>query len=240
VDPGPEGSYPPLDEDVPSENSTVSSRAPESGEFASNTTSIGCASTTRGMTAVPASNSTQSLPDSTSLPYPRDGTLVCRPPRRKARVQLQYSTSIDINALVGNMITSNPQYVLHNSTSKPYVPSPLLSGAGREESVVDTTEYRFQGENTPDEDEGFSEIADEDWGTEEELTLQKARTSSGIQKYGVMRWRGGAFVKGDRNAGRLKVRTGPILGKISKLGSRYTCLNCKKARAIVSIRVSIT
>jgi hypothetical protein len=222
--------------------STVSSRASESGECASDTTSIGCVSTTRGMTAVPASNSTQSLPDSTSLPYPRGGTLACRPPQRQLNVQLQASSSHsrDINALVEDMIASNPQCVLHNSTSKPYVPSPLLSGAGRKEPFVDTTEYRFQGENTPDEDEGFSEIADEDWGTEEELTLQKARTSSGIQKYGVMRWRGGAFVKGDRNAGRLKVRTGPILGKISKLGSRYTCLNCKKARAIVSIRVFIT
>jgi hypothetical protein len=194
------------------------------------------------MTAVPASNSTPSLPDSTSLPYPRGGTLTYRPPRRPLNVQPQASSSHirDINALVGDKIASNPQCVLHNSTSKPCVPGPLLSGAGREEPFVDTTEYRFQGGITPDEDEGFSEIADEDWGTEEELTLQKARTSSRIQKYGVMRWRGGAYVKGDRNAGRLKVRTRPILRRISELGSRYTCLNCKKARAMVSIRVSIT
>jgi hypothetical protein len=216
--------------------STVSSQASESGECASDTTSIGCVSTTRGMTAVPASNSTQPLPDYTSLPYPRGGTLACRPPQRPLNVQLQASSSHigDINALVGDMIASNPQCVLHNSTTKSYVPSPLLSGAGREESFVDTTEYRFQ------EDEGFSESADEDWGTEGGLTFRKARTSSGIQKCGVMKWRGGIFVEEDRSAGRLKVRTGPILGDISKLGSRYTCLNCKKARAMVSIRVSIT
>jgi hypothetical protein len=183
VNPGPEGDDPPVyapDEDVPSGKSTVSSRAPESGECASNTTSIGCVSTARGMTAVPASNSTQSLPDSTSLPYPRGGTLACRPPQRQLNVQRQASSS------------------------------------------------------------HIRDINDKDWGAEEELTLQKARTSSGIQKYGVMSWRSSAFVEEDRSAGRLKVPTRPILRKNPKLGSRYTCLNCKKAREMVSIRVSIT
>jgi hypothetical protein len=108
------------------------------------------------------------------------------------------------------MIVTNSQCTLHKSTSRPYLSSPPPSRAGRENLVVDSTRYQFQGRNIPDEDEGFSEIADEDWGIEEEMTLRRASTPSGIRKYGVMRWRGSAeSVAAVNAAGRTNVRSVP-------------------------------
>jgi hypothetical protein len=112
--------------------------------------------------------------------------------------------------LVEDMIVTNSQCTLHRSTSRPYLSSPPPSTSGREELVVDTTEYPLQLRNVPDEDEGFSEIADEDWGIEEEMTLRRASTPSGIRKYGVMRWRGSAeCVAAVNAAGRTKVKSVP-------------------------------
>lgn len=169
-------------------------------------------STTRGMITVPASNSTLSLPNLAPLPCPRGGSIACRRLQRQLNVQLQASSSHirDINALVEDMIVTNSQCTLHISTSRPYLSSPPPSRAGSGELVVDTTEYQLQGRNIPDEDEGFSEIADEDWGIEEEMTLRRASTPSGIRKYGVMRWRGSAeCVAAVNAAGQRKVRSVP-------------------------------
>ncbi|KAH8818203.1 hypothetical protein F5882DRAFT_388511 [Hyaloscypha sp. PMI_1271] len=169
-------------------------------------------STTRGMITVPVPTYTQSLPSLPSLPCPQGGTIACRRLQRQLNVQLQASSSHirDINALVDHMIVTNSQCTLHKSTSRSYLSSPPPSRAGREDLVVDTTGYRFQGRNIPDEDEGFSEIADEDWGIEEEMTLRRASTPSGIRKYGVMRWRGSAeCVAAINAAGRTNVRSVP-------------------------------
>jgi hypothetical protein len=112
--------------------------------------------------------------------------------------------------LVEDMIVTNSQCTLHKSTSRPYLSSPPPSRADREELVVETTEFQLPARNFPDEDEGFSEIADEDWGIEEEMTLRRASTPSGIRKYGVMRWRGSAeCVAAVNAAGRTKVRSVP-------------------------------
>jgi hypothetical protein len=172
-------------------------------------------STTRGMVTIPApmSASTQSLPDLPSLPHPRGGTIACRRLQRQLNVQLQSSSNHirDINALVEDMIVTNSQCRLHKSTSRPYLSSPPPSRAGREELVMDTTEFQFEGRNiSPDEDEGFSEIADEDWGIEEEMTLRRASTPSGIRKYGMIRWRGSAdCVAAVNAAGKMKVKSVP-------------------------------
>jgi hypothetical protein len=169
-------------------------------------------STTRGMITIPVSTYTQSLPSLPSLPCSQGGTIACRRLQRQLNVQLQASSSHirDINALVDHMIVTNSQCTLHKSTSRPYLSSPPPSRAGREDLVVDSTGYRFQGRNIPDEDEGFSEIADEDWGIEEEMTLRRASTPSGIRKYGVMRWRGSAeSVAAVNAAGRTNVRSVP-------------------------------
>jgi hypothetical protein len=173
---------------------------------------ISYVSTTRGMITVPVSTSTNSLPNIPTLPHPRGGTLACRRLQRQINVQLQASSSHirDINALVEDMIVTNSQCTLHRSTSRPYLSSPPPSTSGREELAVDTTEYPLQLRNVPDEDEGFSEIADEDWGIEEEMTLRRASTPSGIRKYGVMRWRGSAeCVAAVNAAGRTKVKSVP-------------------------------
>jgi hypothetical protein len=172
-------------------------------------------STTRGMVTIPAlmSSSTQSLPDLPSLSHPRGGTIACRRLQRQLNVQLQSSSNHirDINALVEDMIVTNSQCRLHKSTSRPYLSSPPPSGAGKEELVLDTTEFQFEVRNiNPDEDEGFSEIADEDWGIEEEMTLRRASTPSGIRKYGMIRWRGSAdCVAAVNAAGKVKVKSVP-------------------------------
>jgi hypothetical protein len=169
-------------------------------------------STTRGMTTVPASISTQSLPDLPPLPHPRGGTLACRRLQRQLNVQLQASSGHirDINALVEDMIVTNSQCNLHASTLRPCLSSLPPTRAGREELVVDTTEIQLPGRSIPDEDEGFSEIADEDWGVEEEMSLRRASTPSGIRKYGVIRWRGSAeCVAAVNAAGRNKIRSVP-------------------------------
>jgi hypothetical protein len=168
-------------------------------------------STTRGMATVPVPTSTQSLPDLPALPQPQ-GALACRRMQRQLNAQLQASSSHirDLNALLEEMIVTNSQCTLHQSTSRPYLSSPPPSRAGTEELVPDTNEVSTQRMNMFDEDEGFSEIADEDWGPEEEMTLRRASTPSGIRKYGLIRWRGSAEIVAPVNtAGRMKVRSVP-------------------------------
>lgn len=167
-------------------------------------------STTYGMANVPVSISTQSLPDIPSHPYPR-GALACRRLQRQLNVQLQASSSHirDINSLVEDMIVTNSQCNLRRTTSRPYLSSPPASRARPEELVVDPLGEQILSRNM-DEDEGFSEIADEDWGLEEEMTLRRASTPSGIRKYGGMRWRASAeCVAAINAAGRPKVRSMP-------------------------------
>jgi hypothetical protein len=178
---------------------------------------ISYVSTTRGMTTVAVSTSTQSLPELPALPQPQ-GALACRRLQRQLNVQLQASSTHmrDLDTLLEDMIVTNSQCTLHQSTSRPYLSSPPPSIAGTEELVVDTTEFQPQRNNF-DEDEGFSEIADEDWGLEEEMTLRRASTPSGIRKYGLIRWRGSAdCVAPVNSAGRTKIRSMPRMRRRPK------------------------
>jgi hypothetical protein len=178
---------------------------------------ISYVSTTRGMTTVAVSTSTQSIPDLPALHQPQ-GALACRRLQRQLNVQLQASSTHmrDLNALLEDMIVTNSQCTLHQATSRPYLSSPPPSGTGSVELVVDTTEFQPQRNNF-DEDEGFSEIADEDWGLEEEMTLRRASTPSGIRKYGLIRWRGSAdCVAPVNSAGRTKIRSMPRMRRRPK------------------------
>jgi hypothetical protein len=178
---------------------------------------ISYVSTTRGMTTVAVSTSTQSLPELPALPQPQ-GALACRRLQRQLNVQLQASSTHmrDLDTLLEDMIVTNSQCTLHQSTSRPYLSSPPPSIAGTEELVVDTTEFQPQRNNFH-EDEGFSEIADEDWGLEEEMTLRRASTPSGIRKYGLIRWRGSAdCVAPVNSAGRTKIRSMPRMRRRPK------------------------
>lgn len=178
---------------------------------------ISYVSTTHGMTTVSISTSTQSLPNPPALPQPQEA-LACRRLQRQLNVQLQASSTHmrDLNALLEDMIVTNSQCTLHQSTPRPYLSSPPPSIAGGEELVVDTTEIEPQRNNFH-EDEGFSEIADEDWGPEEEMTLRRASTPSGIRKYGLIRWRGSAdCVAPVNSAGRTKIRSVPRMRRRPK------------------------
>jgi hypothetical protein len=171
---------------------------------------ISYVSTTHGMTNVTISTSTQSLPDLPTLPQPQ-GALACRRLQRQLNMQLQTSSTHmrDLDALLEDMIVTNSQCTLHQSTPRPYLSSPPPSRAGGDELVVDTTEIEPRLNNF-DEDEGFSEIADENWGPEEEMTLRRASTPSGIRKYGLIKWRGSAdCVAPVNSAGRTKIRSVP-------------------------------
>ncbi len=181
---------------------------------------ISYVSTTHGMTTVSIPTSTHSLPNPPALPQPQ-GALACRRLQRQLNVQLQSSSTHmrDLNALVEDMIVTNSQCTLHQSTPRPYLSSPPPSRAGGEELVVDTTEPEPQPNNFL-EDEGFSEIADEDWGLEEEMTLRRASTPSGIRKYGLIRWRGSAdCVAPVNSAGKSKIRSVPRMRRRPKPNS---------------------
>lgn len=176
-------------------------------------------STRHGMLTISVpSPSTQSLPDLPSPPPPRGGAVACRRLQRQLNVQLQASSSHirDINALVEDMIVTNSQCNLRTTTSRPNLSSAVPSRAGMDESVIDTSEgdaTQFQPQGRPVsamEDEGFSEISDEDWGIEEEMTLRRASTPNGIRKFGMIRYRVSSDGAGDVNGyARTKVRSLP-------------------------------
>lgn len=138
----------------------------------------------------------RSLPNTPPLSHPRSGTVACRRLQRQLNVQLQSCSNHvrDINALVEDMIVSNTQCRLHKSPSRLHLSSPPTSRLS--DLVVDTTE-----EATPFEDEGFAEIEDSMWGMEEEMSLRRASTPSGIRKFNNVRWRSSAECVG-----------GPIVG----------------------------
>ena len=155
-------------------------------------------STTKGMITINSWES-RSLPNTPALPHPRSGTVTCRRLQRQLNVQLQScSTHVrDINVLVEDMIVSNTQcrlHTLHKSPSRLHLSSPPPSRLS--DLVVDTTE-----EPPPFEDEGFAEIEDSMWGIEEEMSLWRASTPSGIRKYNHVRWKGSAECVG-----------GPVMG----------------------------
>jgi hypothetical protein len=151
-------------------------------------------STTKGMITI-NSWEPRPLPNTPTPPPPRSGTVACRRLQRQLNVQLQSCSNHvrDINALVEDMIVSNTQCRLHKSPPL-HLSSPPPSRLS--DLVVDTIE-----EPPPFEDEGFAEIEDSMWGLEEEMSLWRASTPSGIRKYNHVRWRTSAECVG-----------GPVMG----------------------------
>lgn len=143
----------------------------------------------------------QSLPNLPAME--RNGTVACRRLQRQLNVQLQSCTSHirDISALVEDMITTSSQCRLRESSSRPCLSTPPL------ELDIEGEEQR-----TPPglhEDEGFAEMEDGD-GLEDEFSLRRASTPSGIRKLGfnVVRYRtSGECVRG------AKVRCVPRMRK---------------------------
>ncbi len=192
-------------------------------------------SATRGATSVQSSiSSTQSLPG-LPLPHPRGGTVACRRLQRQLNVQLQSCTSHirDINSLVEDMLSTNSQCRLHAAKSSARfsssyhintpprsadIPSPCSKD---EDLLLDTTEQnRDMG---VDEDEGFAEGDEHEMDAfalsvlEEEMSLRRASTPSGIRKYNVVAWRKSIESMGSSVA-RTKVRSVPRMRK-RKVGS---------------------
>ncbi|KAF8848486.1 hypothetical protein BDZ45DRAFT_269701 [Acephala macrosclerotiorum] len=139
----------------------------------------------------------QSLPNLPAIP--RNGTVACRRLQRQLNVQLQSCNSHirDISALVEDMISTSSQCQLHKSTSRPYLNSPPATPFVTEplELDVDDVEPGVPGLH---EDEGFAEMED---SVEDEFSLRRASTPSGIRKlgYNAMRYRtSGECVRGPK------------------------------------------
>jgi hypothetical protein len=173
-------------------------------------------STSKGMMTINSMESL-SLSNAPTPPHPKSGTVASRRLQRQLHVQLQSCSNHarNINALVEDMIVSNTQCRLYKSPSRPRprprLSSPPLCRLPEEDLVVDTTES-FQ-EPAPFEDEGFAEIDDAMWGIEEEMSLRRASTPSGIRKYINVKWRSSAEVGAAGpvvgSNGRMKVRNVP-------------------------------
>jgi len=151
-------------------------------------------STGRGKVTIPHS----SLPNISSIPNSRTSTVACRRLQRQLNVQLQScNTHIkDISTLVSEMITSSTQCRLHPpSTNTPFITEPLELDADEEEPSPPLHE-----------DEGFAEMEDD------EMTLRRASTPSGIRKWNVRFRANGDCVGGPPELawmGRRKVRCVP-------------------------------
>ena len=173
-------------------------------------------STTRGMAKV--HNSTQSMPNTPLMAPSHNGSVACRRLQRQLNVQLQSCSNHvrDINSLVEDMITSNSQCRLHKSTSRPYLSSPPSSRHEEEDLVVDTTESEASHISV-DEDEGFGDFEDPSTLLQEEVSLRRASTPSGIRKYGGLRYRASAECVGANGVmgsnGKTKVRSVPRMRK---------------------------
>lgn len=197
-------------------------------------------STTRGMTTLQSSiSSTHSL-SSLPLPHPRIGTLACRRLQRQLNVQLQsYKSHIkDINSLVEDMISTNSQcrlhttkssahlsssYNIHTPPSSRVIPSPSSKD---QDLLLDTTEEHFMNGNiSPDEDEGFVEGDDNEMDVfalsvlEEEMSLRRASTPSGIRKYSAVKWKSVEYIGSTTTLARTKVRSVPRMRRRRKVES---------------------
>ncbi|KUJ17896.1 uncharacterized protein LY89DRAFT_30072 [Mollisia scopiformis] len=165
-------------------------------------------STGRGKVTLPSLHSS-SVPNLSSITNPRNGTVACRRLQRQLNVQLQTCSSHvkDISALVEDMIETSSQCRLHTSPStRPFVTEPLELDTEEE----DPSPLQQLQQQLP-EDEGFAEMEDED--LDEEMTLRRASTPSGIRKWNVVRYRAsGECIGGPPELawmGRRKVRCVP-------------------------------
>jgi hypothetical protein len=106
-------------------------------------------------------------------------------------VQLQSCSNHvkDISALVEDMVATNSQCTIHQSTSRPHLATPPTS---REEDDV----YDFNRADPADqitvsyEDEGFVDMdEDEMTAVEDEMTLRRASAPWGVRKNNLVRWK---------------------------------------------------
>jgi len=156
-------------------------------------------STGRGKVTLPPHHNF--LPNLSSISNPRNGTVACRRLQRQLNVQLQSCNHHirDITSLVEDMISTSSQCTLHTSPSSttPFITEPLELDADEDEVP----------QQTVPEDEGFAEMEDD------EMTLRRASTPSGIRKWNVVRFRasgeclGGSWASAEM--GRRKVRCVP-------------------------------
>jgi hypothetical protein len=118
--------------------------------------------------------------------------IASRREQRQQHTQLQACSSHirDISALVEDMIQSNSQCNLRKSTSRPYLLSPPRSRPGSniptiDDLIVDETDEQQKRQVPYDEDEGFAEMEEVLTLQEEEMSLRRASTPSGIRKHDV-------------------------------------------------------
>ncbi|CZR67722.1 uncharacterized protein PAC_17621 [Phialocephala subalpina] len=138
----------------------------------------------------------QSLPNLPAMS--RNGTVACRRLQRQLNVQLQTCNSHirDISALVEDMISTSSQCRLYKSTSRPYLNSPLATPFVTEPLELDVDDEEPRAAPGLHEDEGFAEMED---NVEDEFSLRRASTPSGIRKFGynLVRYRSsGECVRG--------------------------------------------
>ena len=174
-----------------------------------------------GSVRVPAYShqQTQSVPNTPTMPTnPRTETITCRRLQRQLNMQLQSCSDHvrDLHALVEEMVAGSSQCRLSPkpvSRQYPSIPSRLPEGP----ALVVDDRPEFDG------DEGFAEITDEDMNLElgdDEFSLRRASTPSGIRKHNILRFRRSAECGGNGNGnghvlanGRLKVRSVPRMRK---------------------------
>lgn len=188
-------------------------------------------STRRGMATIPFQPSSSSANTNPYADILRNGNMACRRLKRQMDAKMMGCEKHvrDISTLVEDMIESNSQCNLHNSTSTPTPQTSLPSSRltlppyTGEEILVDTT-GSFPSE--PDDDEGFGEMDEDPYvpdfdrealeigGKDDEMTLRRASTPSGIRKYTVIKYRKSADVGSAVTPnGRPKVRCLPRMRK---------------------------
>jgi hypothetical protein len=154
-----------------------------------------------------AQRATRSLPNLRPVISHTRGTVACRRLQRQLHVQLQSCSNHirEISTLVEDMVTTQAQCRLHRFP----LPSPE-----NEHHLIVPDLRGDQPVMSLDVDEGFIEMdEDEDLPQliiDDEMTLRRASTPSGIQKYSVARWRKSSECVSAVNVhGRAKVRCVP-------------------------------
>lgn len=160
---------------------------------------------------------TQSLPDLPIASQAR-GAVTCRRLQRQMNVQLQSCSNHrkDISTLVEGLLANESQCRLHRPTpSRSNLYSPI-----EDEDASDIPESESRSMNL-DEDEGFAEMGeDEALALDDEMTLRRASTPSGIRKYNLVRWRTSAdCVSAVNMQGKGKVRSVPRMRRRPKIPS---------------------
>lgn len=173
-------------------------------------------STVRGKVFI-TDHPTQSLLNLSSTSQSR-GAVACRRLQRQSHVQLQSCNNHrkDISNLVEDLLANESQCRLHRPTPS----RSNLYSSPEDEDVFNIPDLESRPLN-PDEDEGFAEMNDDELlALDEEMSLRRASTPSGIRKYNVVRWRKSAdCVSAFNTQGKGKVRSVPRMRRRPKIPS---------------------